>query len=185
MKKEFLAIMTAVCFILLAHTACTTDKTGPAPTPTPYCGYVFGNNADNDNSGWAGEYLFVCPFTPVYGTSIKTISVKLASDTNYIAGIYSDNSGAPADLVTQTGIISGTAGWSTGTATEVSLNAGVTYWLVVITENIGVRLSTGTSSCRYALMLWSAVSAGLPADLNSAAWFDSTNEIKLYASGCR
>jgi hypothetical protein len=187
MKKEIYILIIMLVFFLLIHTACTKENINPEPTPihTPICGYAFGNNADNDTLGWAGGYYFASPFTIPNTEEISSIVVKLADATNYAAGIYSDNAGVPADVITQTGVVSGIAGWNTKTAATASLNAGVTYWLLVVTENVGARISPGTGTGKYALVSWSDVSTGLPLDLNSEVWNNFTDEIKIYTVSCK
>lgn len=185
MKKEFYFLIISIGTILLSNTACTKDNAGPVPTPTPVCGYAFGNNADNDTLGWAGGYLFASSFTLSAGENISSLAVKLGAATNYIAGVYSDNSGVPADIMTQTGVVSGISGWNTAVVQTAGLIKGGTYWLVVVTENVGVRLNPGTGAGKSANISWSEVSAGLPLDLNSKSWSGISDEIKIYAVSCK
>ncbi len=174
-----------LCFIssFLAFSGCSSKSPSSLETPRS-CSYAFGNNLDNDDASWAGGYLFACPFTISSGMNVSKLCVKLSYAANFTAGIYSDNAGSPADLISQAGVVSGVPGWNTATAAAVDLNAGVKYWLVTVTESPGVSILSGSSPCKYSLVLWSAYSSGLPADLGAMMWSEMTNEIKIYAVSC-
>jgi hypothetical protein len=187
MKKAGVIFLACFSLMLIIASGCSNKNPG-TPAPAQTCGYAFGNNMDNDTMTWTGGYLFACPFTPASAVKVSSLSVKLdgAGAITYEAGIYSDNSGAPADQLSQTGVIvNGAPGWNSVTITAVDLNVGNTYWLVVISDNPGIRADSGAGSCKYSLILWSTVSAGLPPDLSYLVWNSLTDEIKIYAIGCK
>jgi hypothetical protein len=187
MKKKGIIIAAFFFLILLFFNSCSKNNPG-TPEQKHGCAYAFGNNADNDTSGWTGGYLFACPFTMSSNVTIDELAVKLTGTAGsliiYEAGIYADNSGVPADLIAQTGKINGAPGWNAVTTTAVALNSGNTYWLVAVSENPGISDLPGSGSCKYAPIYWPAFASGLPADLNSISWNPLSDEIKVYAMSC-
>lgn len=183
MKKAGIVCFVCFSFILMSLNGCS--KTNPGGPSSHSCSYAFGNNADNDTLNWGSGYIFACPFTISSGVTVTKLNVKLSGGPIiiYAAGIYSDNSGVPADLISQTGVINGAPGWNSVTITAAALNSGNTYWLVVTSENPGIRYLSGSGSCLYALTTWN--DAGLPSDLASISWSPLADEIKIYAVSCK
>jgi hypothetical protein len=80
--------------------------------------------------------------------------------------------------------LAGVTGWNTAATAPVMLVAGTSYWLVTVSENVGICTLAAAGSCKSALILWSYISSGLPPDLSPMTWTGMSDEIKVFGTGC-
>ncbi|MBN2753282.1 MAG: hypothetical protein JXR81_00310 [Candidatus Goldbacteria bacterium] len=183
MKKTFLIAFFVFTSLLLIFTACT--ETSPAASTV--CGYSFGYNQDDDNTSLSAEFLFGHDFVMSADVTISKLSVKLESASDYIIGIYTDNSGSPGTLLSQTEIKSGTIGWNTASIPATALVSGSKYWLVSCSDSSSIKCnSTSDTGLKYGYYPWSDIvtNNGMPSSYSS--WITDVNggDVKMYAMSC-
>ena len=109
----------------------TPTCSGPATAGNPSVG---GNTSVNLVNNIAAS-KFVIPT----GQTLSSISLNVvaASALTAVVGIYTDNSGVPGNLITQSAQAAVATGWNTLAIPPTSLNAATTCWLEI-----------GRASCR-------------------------------------
>jgi hypothetical protein len=156
--------------------------------PSSSCAYAFGYNENDDNNSWSGEYLLSYGFTMASDVTVSKIAIKLETATDFVAGIYTDNSGSPETRLSQSAITAGRAGWNTVAITPADLTASSKYWIVFCTQTTSARGNNANTGavCKYDDYLWSDIvsGSGLPASYNAWQIDNADGDIKIYALTC-
>lgn len=184
--KTYLSI-AGVVFTLLtlgSFFGCQSNPEAPEPTPTLVCDITMGNPADNDDNGFVGGYLLAASEVMASDKTIYRIGVKLSSATNFACAIYDDNNGEPNNMLAESGVIAGTAGWNEATIPATALTNGNTYWIVAISENTGIRDQDNVGSNMRLTYSWPTVAgSGMPTE--QTGWVSGAFEMKLYGVTCQ
>ena len=135
-----LALTGIFTLAVLALPACDSANKPVAPgqisqsSSSSPCTVVLGNNTIGGSNTTSTD-LFFYPVVPGSVATLTQISIYTtsASAVTYEAGIYSNFSGQPLNLLAETGpqtISTPATKWSTVSLNHgVALSAGVTYWL--------------------------------------------------------
>ena len=202
MKRAYTMFFVVVAILVFMIMGCSSDEsTTPSeptstptvtetatvtqtPTTTPDCTMQFGETGA-DAGSWSEEYLVLIPYTPGTGGSINVMWIKLLGATNFRLGLYDDNAGEPGNLLCQSDVTGGIAGWNSATVPSTSYTAGTKYYIALITATSASKYVSGGVGMFYKSYSWSTVEAsGLPA-VSVAGWTTiGTLTIDAYAENC-
>ena len=105
--------------------------------------------SDDDNI--TKDFISMCKFVASETGYVSEVRVKVGDSTNVKAGIYADNAGEPAALLSsnQTGQAC-TTGWNTISIPSTYIKEDTNYWLAINSDDSYVRTdSSGTNILRY------------------------------------
>ncbi len=164
----------------------------PIPTDTPACGSFnnFGNVIDGGSHGIFSNY-FACK--AIVSDSAPVTLTSLTADFNILYGqvraaVYDDLSGAPNNLIVQSGILSpagtGTAsGWIQLDLPDTTLSSPATYWLALQT-NTNTQIEYGTGPAGVYVGDNSVFPFGDFPSTFGTSTISSTYFLSLYANYC-
>jgi hypothetical protein len=156
-----------------------------APTPVP-CSGVLGNNAVESVNPGPPDLVFVF-VVPGSNTTLSSLSIYTTASTSvtYEAGIYSDNLGAPANLLVETGpqtVSAPATMWNNASLTHpINLSASVTYWLAF--QSTGYLFGPTGSGAAFGYQPVN-VYGSLPSIFSGVVQSSTTFAFSIYGTTC-
>ncbi len=159
-----------------------------APAQPLTCTTVIGYPTNNNNNYRMGNEIVATKFTMDVDGHINAIMVKLANPAAIIAAVYADTGTSPGDVLVQTAIYAGQAGWNAMPTPGYDLVSGTSYWLAVLADAAAIASVEPGATAVYkhaSLSIDATVTAlGLPPG-SDLMWTDATGEIKIAALNCK
>jgi hypothetical protein len=119
------------------------------------------------HDGTGSGYLYLCRYHLPQDGTVMYLSARMAlmaaGTGDFRMGLYSDAAGAPASLLTQSGIVACANGTVTAEVPDVPLATG-DYWIAVQTSNdaYAVMMTNGSSPARMLSHAWGDLPAAYP-----------------------
>jgi hypothetical protein len=193
MKKTDVIIPALILALVIGLSCSKSSPSTPVPatptsiptsTPTPVCTYTFGETGYT-SMYLSGGYVAATEYYAPGNVTLTSLSFYAGGSSHCVAGIYSDNAGAPGALLRQTAVVDCAAGWNETAITPLAVTPGAPYWLAASAYDDGnsIKVISSTAPGKYYARTWSEVqSSGLG---EAAVWTDSgVYANSLYATGC-
>ncbi|HJT23863.1 MAG TPA: hypothetical protein VJ873_04765 [bacterium] len=178
--------MAGVMSVVLSLPACDSVDRPVAPgsvSKTQPC-VTLGNTAIESTNPGPPDMVFV-PVVPSSSTTLYLLSVYTVASaaSTFEAGVYSNNSGAPGNLLSETGpktLSAPATQWNTALLKGyVALSGGVTYWLAF--QATGYQYGPSGSGATFAYQ--AAASYGtLPGSFTGTVQSSPTYAFSIYGT---
>ncbi|MBP7760166.1 hypothetical protein KA093_00010 [Candidatus Saccharibacteria bacterium] len=107
-----------------------------ANTTTPFGNTTTGTATDNDDNNRleAGKYLSSVSGNIVALSAYMTCPISTAPNNQFRMALFTDNSGTPGTLITQSSASTLATGWNTVSVPAATVSSGTVYWIIYLTN---------------------------------------------------
>lgn len=149
---------------------------------------LIGNDSGSVNYSATRDVLYIERYIALDNGQVNSIQLLCQTVTNSRAAIYSDSSGEPGALLSNSDIVALVAGWNTvSLASPVSIIKNSYYWLAFVLQAPQTIRTAQVCTGRYKSITWAGFSFPNPAGTGYTNQANRSTMITGYgaiATGC-